>query len=54
MTGKMIKSAKGTEFVIDNRTALDAVLRLKVNKGIVTDEPVKTLELKKGKNVFRF
>lgn len=53
-SGKMTKTAKGSEFVIENRTDMDAVLRLKRNKGIVTDEPIKTLELKKGKNVFKF
>lgn len=44
----------GSEFFVDNQTEADVVLRLKVNKGITTDEPVKTLELKKGKNSFRF
>lgn len=54
LSGRMLKNAKGTEFVIDNRTALNVTLRLKVNKGIATDEPVKLIELKKGKNVFKF
>lgn len=54
LSGKFVKTAKGTEFFIDNRTDMDVVLRLRLNRGVVTDEPVKTLELKKGKNVFKF
>lgn len=54
LMAKINRSAKNTEFIFDNRTGLDVTLRLKLNKGIVTDEPVKELELKKGRNVFKF
>lgn len=44
----------GADCFVDNQSDALVALRLKGNKGFATDEPIKVLELKKGKNAFRF
>lgn len=42
------------ECFVDNRSDANVILRLKATRGFATDEPIKVLELKKGKNTFKF
>lgn len=53
--GKFSRTKTGAaDCFVDNQSDAFVTLRLKHNKGFTTDEPIKVLELKKGRNSFRF